>query len=130
MLENHYLVKNPNFTYEDIACDPAIVGNQPPVAITTSDIYDDNVGVLVGYMPHSQWYRAQPPTVHHNYKALEGYPFLDAAYSSAALGQGIQSADFDSMFQTTQLGHWNIQARNNVTVHRSIPSARDSLLTN
>ena len=39
------------------------------------------------------------------------------------------ATDYDQMFQTDQLGHWNMQSKNNVTVYRALPNARDSIMT-
>lgn len=128
-LENHYLVRQPTVDYETYAGDPAISGNHPPVSVNTNDLFFwGGTPTDLGIIPHSQWYRYQPPTIHNNYRALQGYPFL-TFIPGGSDNLYVDSSKYDAMFQTDQLGHWNMQARNNVNVLRTLPTARDSAIT-
>ena len=128
--ERHYLVNKSNVTYEDYVGDPAISGNHPPVPIVTSDFFGlEGLDQPLGVTPHSQWLRYQPPTVHNLYAELQGYPFLSDFNFTDRQNLYVNSSDYDDMFQNTQLGHWNMQARNNVSVLRTLPTARDSAIT-
>tara|TARA_Y100001960_G_C14777183_1_gene884029 strand:+ start:1164 stop:2510 length:1347 start_codon:yes stop_codon:yes gene_type:complete len=132
--EAHYLNKQSSITYENIAGDPAIVGNATRKTVKMSDLrsmgvtYDDSFD-----MPHSQWYRTHPNTIHGDYNNLQGFPFLDnygvRAIQSIDEMKKVYNAPYDQMFITNQLGHWNMQAKNNVTVMRNLPSARDVIMT-
>ena len=130
-LECNYLVRQPQVDYETYAGDPAIAGNYPPVSVDTNDLFFwGGTPADLGIIPHSQWYRYQPPTIHNNYRALQGYPFL--TFIPGGLSENflyVPSQYYDNMFQTTQLGHWNMQARNNINVMRTLPTARDSAVT-
>lgn len=139
--ECNYLCNQANPTYAQIAGDPSIVGNHPRVEINLTDLFPAN-GLAnnlftIGEFPHSQWYRYQAPVVHGDYSDLQGYPFLKAIPVTGVVGviekaapRLVISNDYDEIFQTTQLAHWNVQAKNNVTVMRRLPTARDSLITN
>jgi hypothetical protein len=125
-----YLIANPTINYETIAGDPAISGNHPPVPFDTSDVFfSDNTFEPLGLLPHSQWYRYHPSTIHAKYQELQGYPFMTSIPSPSVSSLYVDSEQYDEMFQTDQLGHWNMQARNNVNVLRTLPTARDSAMT-
>lgn len=126
-----YLIANPEIDYETIAGDPAISGNHPPVSMANGDFFlgASDPAFDLGIMPHSQWYRYHPTTIHSRYKDLQGYPFLSSQPSPVNTNLYVTSTDYDEMFQSDQLGHWNMQARNNVNVLRTLPTARDSAIT-
>lgn len=127
--EKHYLAAQPLVTYEDVAGDPTIVGNIPTKELNLYEIQYGPGGNNKFRMPHSQWYRTHPNTIHGNYSELQGFPFINNYIDNEDDMLRVRPADFDEMFQTTQLGHWNMQAKNNFTVLRSLPSARDSIMT-
>lgn len=131
--EAHYLTTRKSMTYADFAGDPAVVGNMPRKEVDMADLRTQLATGQKFDMPMAQWYREHPSTVHGDYNFLQGFPFLDN-YGSRAITtieqmDKVVSGNFDQMFQTTQLGHWNIQSKNNVIVQRSLPSARDSIMT-
>lgn len=136
--EANYLARKPRPSYGDIIGDPSIVGNHPTVELVTSDLFNldgfDNFSL--GKHPHSQWYRHQAPVVHGKYVDLQGFPFLSAitgVVNSVGGEDGvpsyIQPYEFDGIFQTTQMAHWNMQAKNNIKIMRRLPTARDSIMT-
>lgn len=128
--ESHYLACQEKITYEDYAGDPTIVGNIPTKTVNLGEIQNwNNTGLEEFQMPHSQWYRTHPNTLHTDYSELQGFPFINDPIRTQDEMLRVNPADFDEMFQTTQLGHWNMQAKNNFTVLRSLPSARDSIMT-
>ena len=133
MEERHYLVQHPSPTYEEISGDPAIVANEPPMSLKVSDLFDTgstgNID-LDGRFAFGQWYRYQPDFVHTKYREIQGFPFLDSTSQITLNGAFyVNPLSYDDCFQTTQLGHWNIQARSNAKVFRQIPTTRDSAMT-
>lgn len=128
--EVHYFTRNPNLTYEDLAGDPSIVGNMPTKTVDLNEFFSGvQTPIHEFQMPHSQWYRYHPDTVHRNYPAVQGFPFLKDNPTGEQDMLFTNAADYDQMFQTDQLGHWNMQSKNNVTVYRALPNARDSIMT-
>lgn len=127
--EQHYLIQNPNSTYAQIAGDPVINANMPPQKLKPENFFDGNSGSDTNRMAWGQWYREHPDHVHPLYEDVDGFPFLSSPQAFNELALYAQSLDYDGMFQTDQLGHWNMQARSNCTVMRSMPSTRDSAMT-
>lgn len=128
--EQHYLVNNPEPTYAEISGDPAIVATQPPHGITLEDHFSESSDSTVqGYIPFGQWYRTDVSVVHNDYDALSGYPFLETVPADQDAMILVQPTEYDAMFQTTQLAHWQMQCRINQPVMRRLPSSRSSLLT-
>ena len=127
--ENHYLVNHPNPSYAELAGDPEIVGTQPPHKLIQSDVFDTNSNSAIGYVPFGQHYRYQPPIISKFYEKLKGFPFLDGIPGASTESHLVHADRYDAMFQTTQLGHWQVHAKANVTAHRRLPSARTSLVT-
>jgi len=126
--ERNYLEQIVDPTYADISGDPAIYENMPPVSMTGSDLFRNGSGASLGYMPFGQWYRTQANNVHSQYTALAGYPFLDANPSNITEAVLVNSEDYDNMFQTLQLGHYNFQCTINAPFMRRLPSARSSIM--
>lgn len=130
--EHHYLIGKGSLTYTDIAGDPALVGNLPPREISMRDLFraagtgtDEKFKVA-----ESIWYRYHPSFVDSAYHLLEGFPFLQGRPTGDMTERVlINHTKYDSCFQSTQLGQWNAQAKFNVTVYRSIPTVRDSIMT-
>ena len=69
--------------------------------------------------------------VDRRYRLLEGFPFLpDSVMPDATNGYVYVNGDaYDRVFQTTQLGHWNIQCKTNASVLRTAATARDAVMT-
>lgn len=128
--ERHYLATATSPTYFELAGDPAIVGNNPQVTVPMDTFCRDGEGDVL--IPAGQWYRTHPSYVDFRYLNNEGFPFLYQPLKSGAQGieqSYIDSTEYDQCFQTTQLGHWNMQAKFNTTVLRRLPTARESILT-
>ncbi|AXF53134.1 MAG: major capsid protein [Microviridae sp.] len=128
--ENHFL-NTVRLNYETIAGDPVITGNAKPWTLNSRDLFGPEAGA--GYefeIPHSQWYRYQPDVVHGNYQSVQGFPFMKEVPSSSEEALYCRDDQYNEMFQTEQLGQWQVQARKNVNIIRRLPTARDSIMTN
>lgn len=128
--EQHYLTNHPQPTYAEISGDPAIVATKPPIALTPEDIYNESSDTTVlGYVPYGQWYRTHPSNIHDHYLNVNGFPFLDTIKTTTEAHVLVEPDEYDKVFSTLQLGHWNIQARANNHCMRRLPSAAQSLMT-
>lgn len=128
--EAHFFVNNPNPTYAEIAGDPAIVSTQPPYGLRLSDVFSASSDNTVrGYIPFAQWYRYQPSIVHRRFDLLNGFPFMSDIPSNVTEMVLVDSDDYNDVFQTDQLGHYQVHGRATNTVMRRLPSARDALMT-
>lgn len=133
--ENHVLSQVPvegkgidPLSYEVLAGDPAITANSKPQVLNISNIFS-----VQGHdfeVPHSQYYRTQPDTVHGDYELVMGFPFMKDVPQSTEEAVYINPNEYSEMFQTEQLGQWQVQARRNINVIRRLPSARDAVMTN
>lgn len=130
--EHHYLIGKGSLTYTDLAGDPTLVGNLPPREITMGNLFraggsgtDQKFKVA-----ESIWYRYHPSYVDPAYHLLEGFPFIQNRPTGNMTERVlIRHQDYDQCFQSTQLGQWNAQAKFNISVYRSIPTVRDSIMT-
>ena len=126
--ENPFFVNNPNPTYAQFAGDPEIMVTQPPYGLRLSDVFSDSADNTVrGYVPFGQWWRYQPSQVHVKFDALNGFPFMSDIPTSTAGMVLVKSSDFDHIYQTTQLGHYQVHCRVNAPWLRRLPPASSSL---
>ena len=82
-------------------------------------------------VPYGQWYRCAPNWVDSRYIELDGFPFAQYTFDPYTDQHLLVKYDaYDHIFQSAQLGQYQIQAKSNCTVYRRFPSARDSVMTN
>ena len=62
------------------------------------------------YEPYGQWLRYHPSRVHPNFETIQGYPFTKQGFSTIADVVYNQPEEYEDIFQTTQLGHWQLHA--------------------
>jgi len=126
--ENPFFVNNPNPTYAQIAGDPDIVMTQPPYGLRLSDVFSDSGDNTVrGNIPFAQWYRYQPSVVHANFDNLNGFPFMSDIPTDTTGMVLVNSEDYNDIYQTTQLGHYQVHCRVNAPWLRRLPPASRSL---
>ena len=129
--ETHYLVKKSNPTYKELAGDPEIIRNEPPMQHTVGDFFNVTDTASIGYMPYAQWYRYHPSTVHADFDELKGFPFVIAAPTNHKqaqyYGSSFSQANYDAMFKDIQLQHWHCQTKIEINAMRVIPPARQSI---
>ncbi len=127
--ERHNLLTRPNPDYLEIAGDPALVAAEPPADIL-QDQYFLSAGAgaqVLGVGPYGQWYRWHPPYVHTRYDTLDGFTFIDTEPTSFDTANYMSNNEYDEVFQTNQLGHWQAHSRININCKRVVPPARSSL---
>jgi len=126
-LETHYLVTKPEPTYKQIAGDPDIIMREPQVDINLNETFIGASSVALGSVPYGQWYRTHPGFVHHQYRTVQGHPFLTSLPSDRNDHIYIASTDYDDVFQSRQYKHWNAQSYVDVIARRFIPIPEKSL---
>jgi len=128
--EVHPLLKNTNWTYDEIVADPTRWQNLEPIQFDPSkwlmngSSFTTTPNVLE---PYGQHLRFQPNRVHSNYAAIPGYPF--SAFNGATLDSWYYYADneyFDT-FQTPQMGQWQLQAKLTCMKHSPLPGVTASI---
>lgn len=129
-MEMHYLVGKEDLTYTDLACDPALMANLPPREVNMSQFFHSGSASAKFKIAEGQWYRMQPDRVALPYNYLDGFPFYSAIPSGDIKQRVLVNTDnYDEVFQSMQLAHWNMQTKFNCTIYRSMPTTRDSIMT-
>ena len=127
--EQHFLVNNPNPTYAQISGDPEIVAAEPPYGLTRADVFSDtSSSTIEGYIPFGQWYRYHPNLVNPIFDKRNGFPFQNSIPADTEEMVLCDPDNYDDIFESQVLGHYNLAARANQTVMRRLPSARASLM--
>lgn len=124
--ERPYLHFRPNPTWLEIAGDPATLAAQKPQTLNAVNWFEGGSGNL-GFTPYGQWYRYYPASVHPGYAGVQGYTFLNKAITDGPSANYIQDTEYDEVFQTLQLRHWNSSVRIGYTSMSPVPPARHSL---
>lgn len=125
--EIHYLAKKVNPGYLEIAGDPDLISQEEPTDYDVSEFFTSVATTDLGHMPYGQWYRYHPNIVHEIYDTLDGFTFVKTIPASIAAARYIQDGDYDSSFQTEQLGQWQASCRIGVTKHSMVPGPLTSV---
>lgn len=126
--ELHYLFKRPQPTYKEISGDPAIWSAEPPMAIQVQDFFTETTSsVSLGTIPYGQWYREHPSIVHKNFDALDGFTFVRGIPGSHDQARYHKSTEYESVFQSDQLGEWQAQCHIGIDALRVIPGPLKSI---
>jgi hypothetical protein len=107
------------------------VANEPPETVDLGNYFqfEASPGWLAdaGIAPFAQHYRMHPNHVHRNFDVLNGFTFLSGSFGSKAVSRYVASSAYDQVFSSTQLGHWQSQARVDVDVQRVVPPVDASI---
>lgn len=120
-----HTVVNP--TYLQISGDPDLVGAEPPEDIVANEYFYSSSASVLGVGPYGQHYRYHPSIVHRLYEALDGYTFLDQQIDTIDEAHYVSDTEYDEVFQSLALRHWQSQLRIDVQAMRVVPPARRSL---
>lgn len=130
-LENHYLQANPQPSYKEKVGDPRIISEEPPTEYNLRDYsyFDIGSNPSLGEHPYGQHLRCMPTAnIHIDYGILQGFPFLELTQlGNYKLLHYINSAAYDSVFDTTQLQHANINAKLGWHIDRLVPPGTSSI---
>jgi hypothetical protein len=129
--EKHPLTTNVNPTADDWLADPNIWAEKPPIPQDPSQWISANGGSWVAEEaieePYGQHYRFQNNRVHINFADIPGYPFSKATFPTPEDAYYHGATDYNEVFQTTQLAHWQLHARVNVMAYRHVTDVRASI---
>lgn len=115
-----------NPEYKLFGGDPGIISHEPPVDIDGSDYFSQLASAsIIGKIPYGQEWRSLPQAViHEQYNNVTGFPFYRSDRSPIYIG----SNDYDSIFQTSQLGHCQVSGKFRWDIKRLIPPAKSSVM--
>ena len=123
------LEKTAQPTYLQAAGDPALIEAEPPAAYDIRDWFNGSsagTGNTGFVMPYGQHYRSHPNRIHPIFKDLQGYPFLTHR-TGTGRNMIVEAGDYDGMFQSAQLKHYQVRMRGAVTQHTRIPGPKSSI---
>jgi len=126
--EVHYLDQKSEMSYADISGEPELYANKAPVTLNLTEYFTNASDTDAGIIPFGQWYREQPHFVHDTYAAIEGHPFIEAAFTNSA-GQTdyIDYNDYENIFSSVALRHWQAQGHIKVECKSVVPDPRSSI---
>ncbi len=125
--EMHPIIKG-NQDYLRMSGDYNLTQSQEPIETFVNEWQVRGPNVTLGFIPFGQQWRTQPNFVHKKYADLTGFQFLkesevdkhrEVVYSDPN--------DYDSVFSSKQLGHWQSQSTIQVEAMRHFPPAVSSL---
>lgn len=118
-----------NQDYLSVSADERVIKNLPPVDSVLSDWMLSPAGATaIGRIPAAQEWRHQHNNINYLYEQLQGYPFLTPAFFNTHVKAAyVGTTDYDTVFQSTQLGHITMQAQVMCNVFRNFPAASESL---
>lgn len=125
--ETHYLVTKPEPTYTQISGEPGLVSRLGPLELNATDVFMQAGSADLGDIPHSQWYRYHPNTAHHKYTTSAGHPFVDWTPTNRNRVIYINHDDYEGMFESVMLKHWNSQAHIRCIVDSFVPDPQRSI---
>jgi len=131
--EKHPLATTVNPSGVDLLADPLVWAEREPVAqdpsnwVSGSTAYWDKTETPGLLEPYGQHYRAHNNYVHRNFADIPGYPFSRVLYDDPEQVYYHAAEDYSDVFQTSQLGHWQLHARLNVKALRHVPDVLTSI---
>lgn len=127
VLERHFLASKVNPSYLEISGDPDLVAAEPPAPLLGNEFFRAATATDLGEGPYGQWYRYHPSHVHQLYEELDGFTFIDTRIDTIERSHYMTANEYDEVFQTTQLGHWQSHSSVGVHVNRVTTGPRSSL---
>lgn len=105
-------------TYKQLAHDPAVHANEPPVDGVCSEWFNNGSSNSLGKIPFGEHYKHLPNIASSGFQHVDGFPIL--RYNSinthaAAVYEG--DTDYDHIFLSQPLGHYYTQGE---TIHKVI----------
>lgn len=123
----HFLMSKANPTYQEIAGDPEVIGRISPYSININEIFTDVSSVAIGNQAYAFWYRWQDHVVHQDFQTIAGHPYIDGNFADRNASVYHTQTEYDSVFASTQLRHWNCHAWLNIIRRSIVPGPMTSI---
>lgn len=127
--EVNRLAKVQQFDYEEISGDPRLLENSEPVEFTREENFANTTGsgTVLGMVPAGYHYRSEQSATHSLFDAANGYPFIEVVPGTKEDASYHTTTEFDDVFQSTQLGHYQIHLLCQADTWSTVPPARESI---
>lgn len=115
-------------SYRTFTGDPRIHENEPPVTLKRSELYSVGDNTVLGNQAYGNQDRTHINHVHYDYVNVSGFPFIQPSQVGDLNKQAYENSnDYDNIFQSQQLAHWNFVSKIEMPSKRNIPPASHSL---
>lgn len=115
-------------SYKTFTGDPRIHENEPPTTIKLNELYGVAEETVLGNQPYGNQDRTHINHVHYDFVNVSGFPFVQPPTVGDLNKQAYEnSGDYDNIFQSQQLAHWNFVSKIEMPSKRNIPPAAHSL---
>lgn len=132
--ERHPITKVSTWTPAQVFGDPDVYATRAPELVDPTDYIAEPYSVAGDipdtYEAYGNMYRVHPNFVHKNFNDIPGYPFIKYTFSAggaALLNWYIVAGEYDDIFQTSQLAHWQMHTSITVNALRYIPDPQASI---
>lgn len=125
--EQPWWLQQDNYSYQQFAGDPEIMGGQRPVELNAQHIYADGSNVDLGKMAYGDQWRMMTNYVHPRYAEVQGFGLIPNSPASVYDASYDDPDDWEQMFQSTPLEHWNLVGRMAIGKHTRIPGVKSSI---
>lgn len=122
--ETNPLYAGDNYDYRLMSGEREYFEKQPPVSFVRKRWIRGTAitaGTGARKEPYGQEWRVLPNCVDERFFTLQGYPFINYT-KQRNLPYYFGHGDYDHVYQSLALKHWNVNAVANVNVVRNIPS--------
>lgn len=129
--EAHPLLQAANWSYDDIVAEPGRYAALKPINFDPGAWLTGSASftpVAQVQQPYGQHLRYQPNRVHPNFQTIPGYPFSNFDGTALTDWMYYQNNEYKETFQTTQIGHWQMQARVGVEKLSLLPGVDQSIM--
>jgi len=126
--ETHPLVYTTN-NYANLVADPAIWSNSQPEGANFTRWLAPAGGATSTefFEAFGNHYRLHNNRVHPDFDYLAGYPWQSTFDATGLAYYYHQDTDYDLVFQSSQLAHWQMQLRINCEAQRHVPNPLNSV---
>ena len=125
--EQSWFLQYDNYSYKQFAGDAQIMGAERPVELEDGHIFADGGSNDLGKMAYGDWYRRHTNFVHPRYSEVQGFGIISNSPNNKYRASYERSEEWDNMFQSTPLEHWNMVARIGVGKLTQVPGGLSSV---
>jgi len=113
--------------WKNLVADYRITESQPPIQLQEKDLFDSSATNDLVRVPFAHWYRMHPSFADAEFRDQFGFTFAQGV-PTTDVGENFYHTDIDDAnFHSTQLGHFTMSIKNNVSVDRFLPTADSSI---
>ena len=115
--------------YLRLSGDPNLARVQPPYMMKADEWFVNSTNVDLGMAPFGNMWRTHPNFVHENFKSALGFQFLiESEVDTHREAVYHDPNDYDNMFSSTQLGHYQDYSTVQIEAMRNYPAAVSSIM--